>query len=117
MLLAGGRASAECRGILEREGADGLVRRLAWLGRPSPLLQLWHTSWEEDPFARGGYAVFSPDFDPAWRDWLRRPFRRLAFAGEHTSAQWEGFMNGAIESGRRAAAEISALAASGGRLR
>ncbi len=33
------------------------------------------------------------------------------FAGEHTSLKWEGYMNGAIESGLRAAAEIRALAA------
>lgn len=42
---------------------------------------------------------------------LRRPFGRVMFAGEHTSIQSEGFMNGAIESGYRAAAEIAALAA------
>ena len=117
MLLAGGRASGECRQILAREGPAGVVERLAWLGRPAPLTAMWHTSWEDDPLAGGGYAVFSPDFDPILRDWLRRPAGRLAFAGEHTSASWEGFLNGAIESGRRAAAEISALADSGGRLR
>jgi monoamine oxidase len=67
--------------------------------------------WEDDPLAGGGYAVFSPGFEPRLRDWLRRPAGRVMFAGEHTSVRWEGFMNGAIESGRRAAAEISALAA------
>jgi monoamine oxidase len=108
MLLAGGRASAECRGIIAAEGPDGLLRRLAWLGAPAPLKALWHTSWEEDPLARGGYAVFSPDFDPRLRALLRRPAGRLYFAGEHTSTKWEGFMNGAVESGQRAAAEIAA---------
>jgi monoamine oxidase len=111
MLLAGGGASAECREILTREGPDGVLRHLPWLGRPAPLSAAWHTSWEDDPLARGGYAVFSPDFDPELRDWLRRPAGRVMFAGEHTSVKWEGFMNGAVESGRRAAAEISALAA------
>jgi monoamine oxidase len=32
----------------------------------------------------------------------------LFFAGEHTSLAFQGYMNGAIESGRRAAAEIAA---------
>lgn len=108
MLLAGGRASAECREIIATEGPDGIVERLAWLGKPAPLLALWHTSWEDDPLARGGYAVFSPDFDPRWRAWLRRPAGRVFFAGEHTSAKWEGYMSGAVESGQRAAAEIAA---------
>lgn len=110
MLLAGGRASAECRQIIASEGAQGIVDRLRWLGTPSALQTTWHVSWEDDPLARGGYAVFSHDFDPGWREWLRRPFGRVMFAGEHTSIESEGFMNGAIESGYRAAAEIAALA-------
>ncbi len=111
MLLAGGRASAECREIIATEGPDGLVERLGWVGSPAPLQGLWHTSWEDDPLSGGGYAVFSPDFDPRLREWLARPAGRLTFAGEHTSMKWQGFMNGAVESGRRAAAEIAALAA------
>jgi monoamine oxidase len=110
MLLAGGNASAECRDVVMRDGPAAVVDQLRWLGPPSPLVAMWHTSWEDDPFARGGYAVFSPDFDPRLRDWLRRPAGRLTFAGEHTSLKWEGFMNGAVESGRRAAAEVTALA-------
>jgi monoamine oxidase len=110
MLLAGGRSSAECRDILAREGTDGVMQRLRWLGTPAPLTAMWQTSWEDDPLAGGGYAVFGPGFDPALRDWLRRPAGRVMFAGEHTSVKWEGYMNGAIESGLRAAAEITALA-------
>jgi monoamine oxidase len=29
------------------------------------------------------------------------------FAGEHTSTKWQGYMNGAVESGLRAAEEVS----------
>jgi hypothetical protein len=43
------------------------------------------------------------------RDWLARPCGRLFFAGEHTSIRWQGYMNGAVESGLRAAAEIAAV--------
>ena len=87
------------------------ARRLRWLGRPAALRALWHTSWEDDPLAGGGYAAFTSDFDPRLRGWLRRPAGRIVFAGEHTSVKWEGFMNGAIDSGQRAAAEIRALSA------
>ena len=55
--------------------------------------------WEADPWARGGYAYFDPAFDPALRAWLARPCGRLFFAGEHTSIKWQGYMNGAVESG------------------
>jgi len=30
-------------------------------------------------------------------------------AGEHTSANWQGYMNGAVESGQRAAREIETM--------
>jgi monoamine oxidase len=66
--------------------------------------------WEDQPWSRGGYAFFDPAFDPRWRDALARPHGRVVFAGEHTSRRWQGYMNGAVESGLRAAAEIRALA-------
>jgi monoamine oxidase len=106
LLLAGGRASGEVGEILASEGLDGLVDRLRWLGEPAELLASWITRWEEDPWSRGGYAWFHTGFDPAWRTWLGRPFRRVFFAGEHTSMRWQGYMSGAIESGQRAAAEV-----------
>jgi monoamine oxidase len=53
--------------------------------------------------------VFDPSFDPGLRQWLARPAGSILFAGEHTSQHWQGYMNGAIESGRRAAAEVRAL--------
>jgi len=37
---------------------------------------------------------------------LSLPFKRTHFAGEHTSIKWQGYMNGAVESGLRAAEEI-----------
>lgn len=107
--LAGGGASQQVRDLLEREGLEGLAKRLEWLGSPSRPLATRVITWEDDPWARGGYAYFDPGFDPAWRDLLARPHGRIVFAGEHTSLRWQGYMNGAVESGQRAAAEIVAL--------
>lgn len=106
--LAGGRASQEVRDVIAHEGIDGVLRRLMWLGRPSRLLASRVVVWDDDPWARGGYAYVDAGFDPLLRAWLARPFRRMVFAGEHTSLKWQGYMNGAIESGLRAAAEIVA---------
>jgi monoamine oxidase len=109
-LLAGGGASAASQGILARDGAQGFADALEWLGSKSAtLLVSRQIVWEHDPFARGGYAYFDPGFDPSLRPWLARPCDRLFFAGEHTSIRWQGYMNGAVESGRRAAAEIVAV--------
>jgi len=110
--LAGGNASRETRQVLAAEGEAGIVRRLTWLGRPSTLLASKTIVWDDDPWVGGGYAYFDPGFDPLCRAWLARPAGRIVFAGEHTSVRWQGYMNGAIESGLRAAAEADALVAS-----
>jgi monoamine oxidase len=110
-LMAGGQASEDTQKIMAQEGVEGLVRALDWL-KPgdAELLHHYHVTWEHDSWAQGGYAYFDSSFDPAWRPWLARPHGRLLFAGEHTSIKWQGYMNGAVESGLRAAAEVWALA-------
>jgi len=86
------------------------VRELEWLGTArTPLLAHRVVTWEDDEWARGGYAYFDAGYDPALRHWLSRPCGRILFAGEHTSMRWQGYMNGAVESGLRAAAEVRAL--------
>ena len=106
----GGGASDATQAIVAKHGARGLTDALDWLGsKGSELVASRQIVWEQDPYARGGYAYFDPGFDPSLRAWLSRPSGRLFFAGEHTSIRWQGYMNGAIESGRRAAAEVAAV--------
>jgi monoamine oxidase len=111
-LMAGGQASEDSRKLVAQEGVDALVESLRWLEVGSArLLHGRLMTWEEDPWVRGGYAFFDPGFDPSLREWLARPHGRVLFAGEHTSVSWQGYMNGAVESGLRAAAEVAALTA------
>jgi monoamine oxidase len=111
--LAGGNASRELQDIVRDEGLTNVMRRVDWLrsrrAKPARVLASRTVVWENDPWSRGGYAVFDTGFDPILRDWLARPSGRIVFAGEHTSHRWQGYINGAIESGRRAAAEVAAL--------
>lgn len=108
-LLAGGRASASTRAMLSNGGPASILRQITWLNlREADLLAWSSMSWESDPWARGGYAYFDPTFAPFDRSWLARPFARVFFAGEHTSLRWQGYMNGAVETGVRAAEEIAA---------
>jgi monoamine oxidase len=111
-LMAGGAASGETQDLLAKEGPMGVMRQLDWLGSShARLLASVTVTWEQDPWVGGGYATFDPRYDPALRQWLPRPHGRIFFAGEHTSFRWQGYMNGAVESGLRAAAEVQALAA------
>lgn len=108
-LLAGGSASDATAAIIDREGVNGLVRALSWLGSDRATLLAWRQArWESDPWSRGGYAVFDPGFPTSQREWLAQPCGQVFFAGEHTSLHWQGYMNGAVESGHRAASEVRA---------
>ncbi|MEJ2482258.1 MAG: NAD(P)/FAD-dependent oxidoreductase [Gemmatimonadota bacterium] len=64
-------------------------------------------AWLEDPWARGGYASFAPGQIFAFLPVIARPEGRIHFAGEHTS-RLSTSMDGALESGVRAAEEIDA---------
>lgn len=109
-LMAGGQASEDTQKLYAQQGVAGLVRSLTWLGADhASLLHSRLVSWESDPWAQGGYAYFDPGYSPGLRQWLARPYGRILFAGEHTSLKWQGYMNGAVESGLRAAAEVCAL--------
>jgi monoamine oxidase len=109
-VLAGGGASATTQSLLKPGGASDLVSHLRFFGIGGSRLLAFHSvSWEDDPWARGAYAVFDRSFPPSARRLLPMPSGRVFFAGEHTSVKWQGYMNGAIASGLRAAEEISAL--------
>jgi monoamine oxidase len=62
-------------------------------------------SWDDAPWARGAFAYFRPGQMLSMLPHVVRPEGRVHFAGDHTSA-WSGWMQGAIESGLRAAREI-----------
>ncbi len=61
--------------------------------------------WGADPLTRGAYALYGVG---QWFDLmppLQKPFKRVFFAGEHL-ADWQGFMEGAINSGEEAAEKV-----------
>ncbi len=59
-------------------------------------------AWQRDPFTDGAYALFKPGQWFGIRPVLQRPHGKVLFAGEHI-ADWQGFMEGAIETGEAAA--------------
>jgi monoamine oxidase len=108
-LLAGGSASTSTREMLATGGPERIVDELTWLDVNKTKLLAWDSiSWEQDIWARGGYAFFDTQFRPVLREWLARPCGRIFFAGEHTSVRAQGYMNGAVETGLRAAEEVAA---------
>jgi monoamine oxidase len=64
-------------------------------------------AWPNEPYTRGSYAALAPGEVTAHWKTLFEPAGRLFFAGEHAS-DIQGFMEGAVESGQRAARAILA---------
>jgi monoamine oxidase len=62
--------------------------------------------WDEDRWARGAYAWFEPGQMSELLPHIARVEGRIHFAGEHASS-WPGWMQGAFQSGHRAAREIN----------
>jgi monoamine oxidase len=66
-------------------------------------------NWSAEPWTRGCYVGYTPpgvltDYGPA----IRAPIGRIHWAGAETSDYWNGYMDGAVRSGQRAAAEVLA---------
>lgn len=61
--------------------------------------------WDEDPWSKGDYPWFRVGQMETLLPGIARPEGRIHFAGDQTSP-WCGWMQGALESGRRAAKEI-----------
>ena len=115
------------RGILEAQAAGAAARRLSALREAERAeFALYHLeriypgarkhyerahsySWDEDPWARGAFAYFRPGQMTTLMPHLARAEGRVHFAGDHTSL-WSGWMQGALESGLRAAREVSQAA-------
>lgn len=105
--LAGGGASRALADLVDRGTQRDWRRALRWLGIGNArVLDATAITWERDRFAKGAYAHQSPGFDPALAQWLSSPAGRIAFAGEHTSGENQGYMEGAVASGLRAADDI-----------
>ena len=62
--------------------------------------------WDDEPWSKGAYAWFKPGQMTALGPHLARPEGRVHFAGDHTSSR-PGWMEGALVSGQRVAAEIA----------
>ncbi|MEO6333895.1 MAG: NAD(P)/FAD-dependent oxidoreductase [Pyrinomonadaceae bacterium] len=62
-------------------------------------------AWQRDEFTDGAYALYRPGQWFGIRPILARPHGKVLFAGEHL-ADWQGFMEGAIETGEAAARSL-----------
>ena len=65
--------------------------------------------WDDEEWTRGAYAWFKPGQMESFLPHFAKPEGRVYFAGDHLSP-WPGWMNGALQSGNRAAREVNQAA-------
>jgi monoamine oxidase len=98
--LSGQSAAARRRAVL------GSFTRLFGAKAAHPTTLIEH-NWSEEPWTRGCYEGYLPP--GVWTDYgaaLRAPVGRIHWAGTETSEVFMGYMDGAVRSGERAAAEV-----------
>lgn len=106
--IEGGEARA-LMGAGEAERRDAALASLARLFGREALrpLETVERDWAAEPHSGGCYgALFGPGVWTGYGEALREPVGHLHWAGAETARVWMNYMDGAVESGERVAAEV-----------
>lgn len=80
-----------------------------WGPKAATPIDYYERDWSAEEWTRGCYGGhFPPGVWTAYGPALKEPIGRIHWAGTETAAEWNGYMDGAVESGERAAAEVLA---------
>jgi len=95
---------------LPREDRKKIVvsRLVDWLGAEAANpIDYEDNDWPSEPYSRGCYEAWTfPGVLTTVGKSIREPVGRIHWAGTETSEKWMGYVDGAIRSGERAAAEV-----------
>jgi monoamine oxidase len=92
---------------IERLVTDDLVKYFG--AQATNATQILIQRWDLEEFSRGGPVAYCPPgVLTKYGPFLRSPASKIHFAGTESSPYWTGYMDGAIRSGERVAAEIVA---------
>ena len=110
--FVGGRAARQwsMRPFEERRSAALEAFAAAFGPEARESIHYFEIDWSHEEWSRGGPVTYAPpgvliDYGP----WIREPVGPIHWAGTETSDYWTGYMEGAVRSGERAAAEILSL--------
>lgn len=107
-----GRAARAWSNRSESDRRRDVLSHLArWFGdealEPVDFIEM---DWNAEPFTGGcPVGIMPPGVLTSFGVTLRQPVGRLHFAGTETAVEWNGYMEGALESGERAAREVGRL--------
>ncbi|HEY6398109.1 MAG TPA: FAD-dependent oxidoreductase, partial [Solirubrobacteraceae bacterium] len=93
----------------ERRRAAALACFARYFGAPAGKPTAYHDMmWAAERYTRGAYSTYNPPgvLTAFRRATSAKPIGPIHFAGDGTSPLWPGYMEGAIRSGERVAAEV-----------
>jgi monoamine oxidase len=101
------RLSRVAEDLRRRTVVDSLVRYFGpRAAKPEGYLEL---DWQQQRFSGGCYGtLFGPNVWTRYGHALRTPVGPIHWAGTETATVWSGYMDGAVRSGERAAADVLA---------
>ncbi|KAG9251651.1 uncharacterized protein F5Z01DRAFT_275474 [Emericellopsis atlantica] len=70
------------------------------------LKTIWH-DWAKDPFAKGSWCMYPPDFSFKYLATLQERAGNVLFANSDWASGWRGYIDGAIERGTLAARDVA----------
>lgn len=103
--LSVGRGTPSERATEHAARLDAVFPGISALHRPAEAVRF---HWPTNPWTRGSYACYRTGQITAFGGAEGEREGGVFFAGEHTSRDFQGFMEGACESGERAAKEVLA---------
>ena len=101
------RDAAALDELARQASAQTQLDRVYPEGKPLLTQRVATMAWANEPFTGGGYAVYRPGQLAPFYPVVRDGFGRIRFAGEHASGL-AGYMESAVRSGHRAAAQVGA---------
>ncbi len=109
LALVVGRAARMWSGRSRSDRQRALLSGLARYFGPEALtpIEFVEQNWGEEPWTRGGpVGAMPPGVLTSFGTTLRQRVGRIHWAGTESATVWSGFMEGALESGERAARDV-----------
>jgi monoamine oxidase len=109
--FVGGDKARAFSQLSDADRRNAVLSQFAQLFGPaaSSPTQYLETFWAAEAWSRGcPVGIPGPGLLTAYGPALRKPVGRIHWAGTETSTYWNGYMDGAVRSGERAAAEVLA---------
>ena len=107
--FVGGNESRAFAALSAAERRTAVLKNLSDYFGPDAAnpIDYFETHWLDDPWTRGcPVGILAPGVLSRYGPAIREPVARIHWAGTETSTYWMGYMDGAVRSGKRAAAEV-----------